>query len=133
MPTTKERIGPFRPLSPRSNQRRRVYASELAAIRNTRASGVYVILDARSGQTLYVGESHTGRLYDTLTRHFRHWTGSRGYADGRPRGGTSYDPARVRVAYTITRDEEAQPFQYATIQELRPRDNENDCRTCAPF
>ncbi len=34
-------------------------------------SGVYVIRDRASGETLYVGESHTGRLYQTLTRHFQ--------------------------------------------------------------
>jgi len=32
-------------------------------------SGVYVI--RRDGEPLYVGESHSNRLYETLTRHFQ--------------------------------------------------------------
>lgn len=37
-------------------------------------SGVYVIREIQrdgSAETVYVGESHSGRLYDTLTRHFQ--------------------------------------------------------------
>ena len=37
-------------------------------------SGVYVIREIQrdgSVETVYVGESHSGRLYDTLTRHFQ--------------------------------------------------------------
>jgi hypothetical protein len=37
-------------------------------------SGVYVIREIQrdgSEETVYVGESHTGRLYDTLTRHLQ--------------------------------------------------------------
>ena len=33
-------------------------------------SGVYVIREIDSGETVYVGSS-VGRLYDTLTRHFQ--------------------------------------------------------------
>lgn len=33
-------------------------------------SGVYVVVDPRSGRTIYVGESHTGRLAKTALRHF---------------------------------------------------------------
>src|SRR5262245_34587346 len=43
------------------------------------ANGVYVIRQrARRGQAaliLYVGESHTHRLRETLQRHFQQWTG----------------------------------------------------------
>lgn len=35
-------------------------------------AGVYIIRDAESYECLYVGSS-AGRLYDTLTRHFRIW------------------------------------------------------------
>jgi len=41
-------------------------------LRNLRgSSGVYVIRDARTSEVLYVGESHSGRVYETLTRHFQ--------------------------------------------------------------
>ena len=39
-------------------------------------SGVYIIREIqRDGSyvTVYVGESHAGRLYQTLTRHFQTW------------------------------------------------------------
>ena len=49
-------------------------------------NGVYVIRDALDGDVYYVGESHSGRLYSTLTRHFQFWDG---YT-----AGTTYD---VRV------------------------------------
>lgn len=48
-------------------------------------SGVYLIRDARSHDVLYVGESHTGRLYETLTRHLYVWNGKG--------AGPSYHPA----------------------------------------
>lgn len=38
-------------------------------------SGVYVIRSRDSGTILYVGESHTGNLYDTIARHFQAWRG----------------------------------------------------------
>lgn len=34
------------------------------------ASGVYVFRDRDSGEVIYVGESHTGRLYRTMLHHF---------------------------------------------------------------
>jgi len=41
-------------------------------LRNLRGkSGVYVIRDAQSGEILYVGESHSDRIFETLTRHFQ--------------------------------------------------------------
>src|SRR5262245_12003108 len=39
-------------------------------------SGVYVIREIQrdgSSEVVYVGESHSGRLYETLTRHFQAW------------------------------------------------------------
>jgi hypothetical protein len=43
------------------------YHAHLKMLRNPPASGVYAIIDAESEEVLYVGESHTGRLYDTIT------------------------------------------------------------------
>ena len=53
-------------------------------------NGVYVIRDALDGDVYYVGESHSGRLYSTLTRHFQFWDG---YT-----AGTTYDRDGVEVA-----------------------------------
>lgn len=102
------------------------YHQHLAELRNYKVSGVYAIIDD-VGQVLYVGESHTGRLYDTITRHFRSWRiDPRQDAQGRRRGGTTYDRRAVQVAYLITNADEAQAQQYAEIQRLQPRDNTND-------
>jgi excinuclease UvrABC nuclease subunit len=45
----------------------------LASVQNE--SGVYVLRDRESGEVLYVGESHTGRLYRTMLRHFHDSSG----------------------------------------------------------
>jgi hypothetical protein len=98
------------------------YADKLAEIRGEDVSGVYAILDAQSLEVLYVGESHTGRLYDTITRHFRKWT-LKNDPQGRRRGGTSYNREAVKLAYVITANHEAQDIQYEEIQRLNPADN----------
>ncbi len=98
------------------------YAPRLAALRDQKASGVYAILDAATGAVLYVGESHTGRLYDTITRHFREWsTPSAG--SGRREGGTQYRREAVKVTWRAMPAAQAQDFQYREIQRLRPADN----------
>lgn len=38
-----------------------------------RQHGVYIIVDAETDTPLYVGESHTGRLIHTATRHIQSW------------------------------------------------------------
>jgi len=45
----------------------------LSSVQNE--SGVYVFRDRESGEVLYVGESHTGRLYRTMLRHFHDSSG----------------------------------------------------------
>lgn len=108
------------------------YSRELEALRPLAAVGVYVITDERR-RPLYIGECHsakTGAFYDTITRHFRKWTGANGrYADGRRQGGKQYDRNRVRVDYAIlgtTDPAIVQAAQYAEIQRLRPADNDID-------
>ena len=81
------------------------------------ASGVYVIRRRESGRVLYVGESHSGRLYDTLTRHFRAWTG--------PTAGYTCDPADVEVAIVRVPAPSAVAAQNALIARLRPHWNVN--------
>ena len=100
------------------------YHPNLAVLRGREASGVYAILDTRR-RVLYVGESHTGRLYDTITRHFRRWRPSND-PQGRRRGGHEYDRFRVSVIYIVTPSDQAQDIQYAEIQRLEPKDNSND-------
>ena len=85
-------------------------------------SGVYLIRDARTREMLYIGESHTQRLYQTLTRHFYFWNG-RG-------AGPSYHPGLVEVAVIVASTPLDSPVedQYALIQKLKPRDNVMDGR-----
>ena len=101
------------------------YHPHLSQLRARRLSGVYAITDRRSHRVLYVGESHTGRLYDTITRHFRRWKIRPGAdAQGRRRGGEEYNRADVAVVYLVTPAALAQQVQYAEIQRLKPRDND---------
>lgn len=78
-------------------------------------SGVYVIRSAVSKKTLYVGESHSGRLYETLTRHFQSWTGRT--------AGPTYGRGSVLVAVRVTAAGRAVETQNRLICELMPRDN----------
>ena len=79
-------------------------------------SGCYVIKEAGFlGEVVYIGESHTGRLRETLTRHFQHWKG--------PTSGPTFQPGAVVVAVVVTRPERSVEFQNALIEEHRPRLN----------
>ncbi len=89
-------------------------------------SGVYVIREIESGETVYVGSS-VGRLYDTLTRHFQTWRRYKGfwkgqYAEGHDPGLT-YPRDRVEVAVRFTKPSDALDEEARLIRRLRPRDN----------
>jgi hypothetical protein len=89
-------------------------------------SGVYVIRELDSGETVYVGSS-VGRLYDTLTRHFQTWRRWKGfwkgqYAEGHDPGLT-YPRHRVEVAVRLTKPSDALNEEARLIRRLRPRDN----------
>jgi hypothetical protein len=86
-------------------------------------SGVYLIRERASGELLYIGESHRGRLFETLTRHMYEWNG-RG-------AGPSYEPSLVDVALVVAETPLDDPVadQYALIQRLSPRDNVMDGHT----
>jgi hypothetical protein len=89
-------------------------------------SGVYVIRDIESGETVYVGSS-AGRLYDTLTRHFQTWRRFKGfwkgqYAEGHDPGLT-YPRDSVEVAVRITKPSDALDEEMRLIARLKPRDN----------
>lgn len=106
-----------------AGNRRAVYHAMLAKLRGVQASGVYIITSRTRSRVLYVGESHSGRLYDTITRHFRAWK-RRNDPNGRRYGGTTYDRLQVCVHYVITRPEDAAGLQYAAIQAFNPPDNQ---------
>ena len=71
-------------------------------------------------EVLSVGGSHTGRLFETMTRHLYAWHG-RG-------SGPSYYPAAVEIAALVAETPLDDPVadQYALIQELQPVDNVMD-------
>ena len=88
-------------------------------------SGAYVIAAPHwfytdePGAILYVGESHTGRLYQTCSRHFQQWKG-RG-------AGPTYSRAGVLVGIEVTEATDAITTEARLICELEPRDNERGC------
>jgi excinuclease UvrABC nuclease subunit len=77
-------------------------------------SGVYIIREP-GGPVLYVGESHTGRLYDTFTRHFQSWSGRT--------AGPTYGRGSVECAVRLTLPGRAVAVQNKLICRLQPRDN----------
>lgn len=81
-------------------------------------SGVYVIRRQSDHRVLYVGESHSGRLSDTLTRHFRRW-----HEAERPH--FVYARRAVEVAVRVTSKTHAVASQNRLIKILKPRDNTN--------
>ena len=116
----------YRPISARGER----YPAWVQALRGK--SGVYVIRERdRDGDPVvaYVGESHTGRLYETLTRHFQEWRRSKGfwrgqYAEGHDPGMT-YPRDRVEVATRVMSGADAIDEERRLIRRLRPRDNLN--------
>jgi hypothetical protein len=87
-------------------------------------SGVYAI--KHRGQLVYIGESHTDRLYETMTRHLQRWNLPSSH---------SYPRAECSVAVRLTSDpNEAPAIQAHYICDLNPRDNEYEvCRDETPF
>ena len=82
-------------------------------------SGVYVIRRYESREVLYIGESHTGRLRNTLKRHFWKWK------DSPQRIHNSYSRATCEVAVRLSAPSRATSYQNALIRRLNPRDNVN--------
>lgn len=97
---------------PLASSGRHTFAGWLRRLRGR--SGAYVIRSWR-GRVLYVGESHSGRLYGTITRHLQSW---RGYT-----AGTTYNPSRVEVAYLTCSPDCAIREQLRLIRLLEPADN----------
>jgi len=95
-------------------------------------SGVYIIRELqRDGSTevVYVGQSSTGRLYQTLTRHFQTWRRAKKFWSGQYTGSQSHDPGltydrdRVTVAVRVVPAARALAEEARLIARLRPRDN----------
>lgn len=90
-------------------------------------SGAYAI--RQGGRVLYVGESHSGRLRSTLTRHFQGWSRRKNFwADlFRPSQqrdpGTLYDRGACEVRVWPTTAARAVELQNRLIRTLKPRDN----------
>jgi hypothetical protein len=95
-------------------------------------SGVYVIRELdENGEPLvvYVGESHTDKLYDTMTRHLQQWRRWKGFWKGQyGQGhdpGLTYDRDSVEVATRVVPPEEAIELEARLISKYSPRDNIN--------
>ena len=92
----------------------RAVADWVKALKNK--SGVYLIRERGfMGNVLYAGESHSGRLYSTLLRHFQRWTG--------PTAGPTFPVSKVEVAVIRTPAAKANELQNAVIAEYRPKLN----------
>ena len=99
------------------------FASWLGELRGHGWSGVYLVRDRETREIVYIGESHTGRLYETMTRHLYAWNGKG--------SGPSYHPALVEMAVILAETPLDDPVadQYALIQQHEPRDNVMDGHT----
>jgi hypothetical protein len=82
-------------------------------------SGVYIIRERGfMGDVLYAGESHSGRLYSTLLRHYEHWSG--------PTAGPTFPVSKTEVAVIRTPAGKAIELQNAVIAEYKPKFNVAD-------
>ena len=83
-------------------------------------SGVYLIREKNgflffAGEVVYVGESHSNRLYSTLLRHFQRWSGKT--------AGPTFAVSKVEVAVVRCPANRAITLQNSIIEEYRPRLN----------
>ena len=90
-------------------------------------SGVYVIRSTLTKTVLYVGESHSGTLYKTITRHFWDW------GDRTKRHHYTVGVLPVEVGIRLMPASQAQDEQDRLIVRLRPRHNRNVPTDEVPF
>ena len=112
----KAEIYPFAPVGRSSGER---YPDWIRAL--GRRNGVYAIRELGSEDIAYIGESHSDRLYGTLTRHFQRWSPKYNTA------GPTYDRADVEVAVVLVPRSHALYLQNDLICALEPRDNRLVC------
>jgi hypothetical protein len=93
-------------------------------------NGVYAIRERGIFFTpvVYVGESHSGNLSTTMTRHFQTWTRGkkfwRGqYAPEQTDPGHTYNRETHEVAFEACSKCDAVELQAEWIRKLSPRDN----------
>jgi hypothetical protein len=98
-------------------------AEWLRELRNQ--SGAYVIRSSQTKETLYVGESHTGRLYDAIRHHFVERSKPSPVFGGH--GLTEFKCSRhhVEVAIRLTPPSAAVGAQNNLINRLAPKVNVN--------
>lgn len=102
------------------------YPASLRALFGRDVSGAYAIRDRESGEVLYVGESHSGRLYHTLTRHMQRWRRSSSSGRGMTGAndpGTTYRREDVEVRWSVVSASSAMALETRWIRLLDPRDN----------
>jgi hypothetical protein len=103
-----------------------------------KSNGAYVVRAKDGGRVLYVGESHSGNLYKTITRHFSGWSRAKKWWSGifgqQHDPGTSYERGDVEVAVHVTRTGPAAiEVQNRLIKRLKPADNIVGAVEEAPF
>lgn len=87
-------------------------------------SGAYVVRSTLTDEFLYVGESHSGQLWKTLTRHFHARESFRREGrDGAPTRWTYGRPDLVEVSVWITRADQAVSVQDRLIERFLPTYN----------
>ncbi len=103
-------------------------------------SGAYAI--RQGGRVVYVGESHKGRLYGTITRHFQGWRRQQTlkqffvglFVDKGADPGFTYERGACEVAVRVTSSRDAAiDLQDQWIRRLDPRDNTVGKLEDAPF
>lgn len=104
------------------------YPKWLRALKRT--SGVYAIRTKGIlwSTVVYVGESHTGNLYKTLTRHFQTWSRNKkfwrgAFAPAQTDPGHTYARGDCEVAIETCSRGRALVLQAEWIAKLKPRDN----------
>jgi len=108
----------FRPLGERG-----AYPDWLRALRGR--SGAYAIREASfaNDAVVYIGESHTGNLYDTITRHFQRKPFWELRFTQQHDPGTVYERSACKVAVACASPSRALEIQDAWIRRFKPRDN----------
>lgn len=104
--------------------------SGVYAIRERATSRLFGLVDVPP-VVVYVGESHTGRLYQTLTRHFQGWNRGKNpkwyqgkYVPRQTDPGHTYNRRIVEVAVLVAKSApRALVLQDKWLRELQPRDN----------
>lgn len=90
-------------------------------------SGAYAVRDAKTKKVLYVGESHTGRMWRTLLRHFQDPTGK--FARRGEWTRASADGLEARAWFTTEAGAECKEADL--IASLKPLHNRTDGKCAA--